>query len=76
MGTSCAGAKLKRKVLNMVGLSPGDAKELEVDGEEAIYGPPSCSNIRPEMKFPVKAGVHLVQEGIWDELKSAVVCIR
>ena len=47
-------------------------------GEEDVDGSPSCSKdtMMQEMNFTARAGEHLVQERIWNEVKSAVVCIR
>ena len=61
----------------ILGHSPGDLEGVDY-GQEDTDGSSSSSDItlRPEVNFPAKAGDHLVQERIWDELKSAVVCIR
>ena len=49
------------------------AKKLR---EAAEPGPPQGCKLWPDIHFSPKPGGHLVQESIWDDLKSAVVCIR
>ena len=44
--------------------------------EAAEPGPPQGCKLWPDTHFSVKPGAHLVQESIWDDLKSAVVCIQ
>ena len=44
--------------------------------EAAEPGPPRGCKLWPDTHFSVKPGAHLVQESIWDDLKSAVVCIQ
>ena len=47
-------------------------------GQEDTDDPPSGSSrmSRPETNFQAKAGEHIVEERIWDERRSAVLCIR
>ena len=57
--------------------SLGDLEDVD-GGQEDTDGPPSGPStvFRPETNFSAKAGEHIVQETIWDNLKSAVLCIR
>ena len=57
--------------------SLGDLEDVD-GGQEDTDGPPSGPStvFRPEKNFSAKAGEHIVKETIWDNLKSAVLCIR
>ena len=59
---------------------PAARRSLEdVDyGQEDTDGSPSGSSrmLRQETNFQARAGEHIVKESIWEERKSAVLCIR
>lgn len=51
-------------------------EDVDYGGEEDNDGSTSGSKARPEMSFQGKEGEHLVKVSIWDQAKSAVLCIR